>query len=564
MLVTQYTGQEFTLAQDIEPNIEYSTIAFTITKTPPWTGGIVKVDIGDNSEWFVVENLVLVEGDLYQADVITRAFAKDATTTTATDAELSFAHSKGAVCKTVTHSYVWDQKWLATDGLTLSDDNTFTGTQTYSSDTNATLILQSVTTAVRDTLSGVSLGAMIYNSTTQTLQYYNGAWVDVPTGDSNKNASETEQGKVGLATPEDHRQGAEGTLTKAAMAIQSKYLIKEGSVVFTDDAYKCVILDSTGKIQFNLVAIESNRWGGDRSDGILNSSTVITGDNDSYIQKNYDSVVGGSFTLSTNTRNSIIHIRVKGDADFSNWAFNFNGVGASAVSNSVYVGENGESGKIGNATCQRQNAGAGGGEGSGRYQATNPLGGVPATSLGYTPVDMYGYAIYASCGGGGANGGGGATTLGVSQSVSGGFGEAGGGCIIIEVGGDVTFSSTTVNIEGIGGANGADSDDVAPTAVYDQSGGGGGGAGGTFICLYSGSVSGSPTVNKSGGAGGIGGSLLGANYVNRTGAGGAGGSNIFFTGSAGADGVISNAGNAGSGGAGATGYSYIGKQTTRA
>lgn len=55
-----------------------------------------------------------------------------------------------------------------------SGANTFTGTNTYSSTTKATQIVQNVTTAQRDALTGTANGAVVYNTTTGELNQYIG------------------------------------------------------------------------------------------------------------------------------------------------------------------------------------------------------------------------------------------------------------------------------------------------------------------------------------------------------------------------------------------------------
>jgi hypothetical protein len=61
-----------------------------------------------------------------------------------------------------------------------SGNNSFTRTNTFASTTVATLLLQNVTTAQMNALTGVTNGAMVYNTDAgNTYQYIGGAWAAV-------------------------------------------------------------------------------------------------------------------------------------------------------------------------------------------------------------------------------------------------------------------------------------------------------------------------------------------------------------------------------------------------
>lgn len=70
-------------------------------------------------------------------------------------------------------------------------------------------------------------------------------------------------------------------------------------------------------------------FGGTGSDGLVDgtASITLTGSNGTVIEKNYTSWVAGTaprtFTI-TPTR-CFTYIRIKGDANFTNWTFNFSG-----------------------------------------------------------------------------------------------------------------------------------------------------------------------------------------------------------------------------------------------
>ena len=93
-----------------------------------------------------------------------------------------------------------------------------------------------------------------------------------------------------------------------------------------------------------------------------------------------------------------------------------------------------------------------------------------------------------------------------------GVGGNGGGVLILEVLGNLTFGgSSTLTADGAAG--------TASTAGGND-GGGGGGSGGQIFVLYRGTLTGSPTTTVTGGAGG--------NGAGDGGNGGAGGAGDYF------------------------------------
>lgn len=567
-MAVQYTNQVFELAQDIIAGSTYTTLDFTSLTTPVVSDTFVlKVGSGEVIEWFVCNGMTSLGNNTYRTTVTARGLDKDAQTT----ADVSTTNQKTfnitTPCKVVTHSYDWVLKMSKDGNNTVAGDNTWTGTNTVSNTTSAGVIPQSVTTAQRDALTGLVDGAMIYNSTTGTTQVYEaGAWEDVPTGSTNPNATETIQGKMELATVADQLSAANGTLTTSAVVLQPRYLKKTASSTQSDDASRITILDSTGKINRDFLNEKSAKFGGTGADGVLAGNVSITGDNQ-YIVRNYRSITAGSYTMTITGTNSIVHIKVKGNADLSNWTINAKGKGAQPTTQngttsaggvrtnaSAQSGLDGSVGVNGNATCPR--IGTTGTAGGGGASGAGGSAGTAVSTTGF--VISYGIptrTITAACGQAGAGGGGGYNITTASGSVPpyvayGGQGGAGGGCIILEVGGTLTFSSTSVDVSGNNGSAGS-AGSGSGASGYCASGGGGGGAGGTFVYIYGSTLTGSPTVTVTGGTGGAAGAT--APTGGGGGGGGSGGSNIFTTGSNGSAGNAS--GVAGAGGAGAAGTS---------
>lgn len=569
---TQYTGQTFSLAQDINAGTTYLTIDFTFISPPPFTAGIIKVNKGEQSEWWSIENMALVAGEttLYRADVLARGLKHDATSTTDGDTTLQKDHSTTTTCTLVMHSLNWNAKAFKSGNNTFSGDNTVTGTLSFTGTTEAGLKLQQVTTAQRDTLTGTGTGTILYNTTTATAQVKDpgGSYDDLPTGDTNPNASETVAGKMKLGTVANQEAAAQDT-----NVIQTQYLKTSSSSTQTDDHGKIFILDSTGKLPYTILPAKGRKFGGDGSDGVLAGSLNVSGSDSTYIVKNFRSITGGSFTLTITPVNCVLHIKVLGLADFTNWTINLKGLGGpgGAVStdisdtlggtNTVTApnnGQNGHTGTLGLTTTTTLLAASTGGTG-GQSASGGTAGAASAVAFPYTTsLGVSPHFIYASAGSGGAQGAGGYNVDKIAGGTqppyvfNGGAGGAGGGVIIIEAAGGVTFSSTNVDIRGNNGSMGS----AGTTGVNNSvqaCGSGGGGAGGTFFCIYNGVLTGSPTVALTGGTGGT--APAAGSGGGFSGGGGGGGSNIFGAGTNGTAGSANGTG--GAGGNGADGKSFI-------
>ena len=271
-------------------------------------------------------------------------------------------------------------------------------------------------------------------------------------------------------------------------------------------------------------------FGGDGSDGAQgDTDNTITGSDDTIIIKNYSSWAAGSVarTCTVTPTGCVVILKIQGDADFTNWTFDFAAKGAvggdggttggvttgtvGADSERLFVCEGGGiSAAAFNNNWLGHTYGGGGGGGSGGASLENdgndgedgttggsPLGGGIAGEGGTASVfklssAQASKAVLACVGAGGAGGGCGA------GGSDGGDGGLGGGDLFIEVAGDVIFSSTSIDVSGENGEDGG-------TGVGAGGGGGGGGGGGCIFVLYNGSATGSPSTDITGGTGGTGG-----------------------------------------------------------
>lgn len=311
-------------------------------------------------------------------------------------------------------------------------------------------------------------------------------------------------------------------------------------------------------------------FSGDGSDGAIDGSSNVTisGSNNSVIVLNYTSFAaaqGGGKTFTVTPTGCIVIIKVQGDADFTNWTFEFGGkgyaggAGGTAVTGSSIPGNNGTTGTnvtINTIPLQTINAGVGGGAGTGSGGPGSSGGSVTPKGVATLSYMLASYTIWAAPGAGGGGGGSGSVGLTAGTSGVGGAGAAGGGCLIKQIGGDVTFSGTTVNCNGNDGSNGNN----GSGGTSAPGGGGGGGGGGVYICLHNGAVSGSPTVDVSGGTKGTG-ATAGDTGGWEGGGGGGGGASIKENGDNGGDATGSAPYKGGNGGDGADGLSLISKNT---
>jgi hypothetical protein len=298
-----------------------------------------------------------------------------------------------------------------------------------------------------------------------------------------------------------------------------------------EDQIVIVVYDGTN---FQIPSNINKKWGGTGADGAVDGSENVTiaGSDNTYIVKNYTSWAadqGGGKTLSITPTNCILHIKIQGDADFTDWDMDFAGKGApGGIGGTGNTGSAGNDGTNGTDPSGSVKFSGGGKKGvGGTYTGSNGSGGKggggganlstgPGNSAssggegGLTPLQFILAAIQGrKCiiiapGGGGGGGGGGSADSGAVGD--GGDGGDGGGCVIFEIGGNVTFSGTTATVAGINGSNGTN----GTGTDSGGGGGGGGGAAGILAVFYGGTKTGSLTPTVTAGIGGTKGTSTGA------------------------------------------------------
>jgi hypothetical protein len=288
---------------------------------------------------------------------------------------------------------------------------------------------------------------------------------------------------------------------------------------------------------------------GDGSDGASTISTNTTL-NPSYKIFQYSTLniqVGNTLGFGANFQNKFVIIKVKGDCTIAG-TLSVNGLGGTGGAHgsksgggspsSGSGGSNGNPGiqifdnTVGNAGGGGSDGGfsngkGGGGGGGGGYVGTASAGSAGSGSNGSSSGGSAGtgrgvlWAValsqrrggfFVACGNGGGGGGGGSGSTGAGGD--GGDGGAGGGCLILLVGGTLTFTGSITG-NGANGANGGN----ATSGNCSGGGGGGGGSGGGVVALYKTGGTLSGTISTNAGSGGSGGSGAGTG-----GAGGSGGS----------------------------------------
>src|SRR3990167_455905 len=128
--------------------------------------------------------------------------------------------------------------------LDTANDDTVAADTTWSSTTNAGVVLNSITTTNRDALSSPADGSTIYNSTTNQTEFREGgAWVANAAGGSVADASETVAGKGEEATDAEVTAGTAtgGTgaklfVTTAKLATRLQAVVQDQSTTFAADA----------------------------------------------------------------------------------------------------------------------------------------------------------------------------------------------------------------------------------------------------------------------------------------------------------------------------------------
>jgi hypothetical protein len=295
-------------------------------------------------------------------------------------------------------------------------------------------------------------------------------------------------------------------------------------------------------------------FGGDGSDGALTVSsgtTTIDLAGAQVVIKNYSSIsitgTGKVAFSNPHANGTTIIFRSKGNVTLTSSQtpmLDASGLGANGgalVSTSGSTSSAGNIGTVGKSIHIVDTK-----PGSGSSPSSAGTGGAVPTTLTLSSL-LYTYAAYFRyrflwVGAGGESG---ATQAGGFNTNTSGAGGKGGGCLIVECGGKLNF--TTTSGISVAGANGDAASAVG--ANNAGAGGGGGGGGGLFLCFYNQLTASSGTVTVAGGTGGT-----GLKAGSGTHPGGGGGGNAV---NAGSNGTLSGTNGAQSGGNGATGLSVI-------
>ncbi len=285
---------------------------------------------------------------------------------------------------------------------------------------------------------------------------------------------------------------ASGTVTwwsGAKVAVTTDFT-KKGATSAADEN-KVPVLNSSGKLDWSVIPSVNIAYFWSWADGaVTDANLTITWSNNTYIQKNYTSWAAGTTarTFTVTPTNCIVHIRIQGDANFTNWNLDFSGkwwAGWASVAASVAW----LAGTIGNSNTLSICANGSGGWAA--WWAVWAAAAKATNTLLTTALDNT--VLYAFCGAGGWS------WWGWTSSGGGwnwGAWWAWWWCIIFEIWGNVTFSSTTATVAWGNWSNG-----VAGTASSWWGGWGWGWAWWSFILLYQGSLTGSLTPTITGGTG---------------------------------------------------------------
>jgi len=206
---------------------------------------------------------------------------------------------------------------------THSGNNTFTGTNTFSSTSKATLNLQQVTTTQRDALTWVANGTIVYNTTTWELNQYIGwAWSAVAAGSTQPDGSTTVAGKFEEATVAEQGTATATGSTGARLVVANANLVKTSSGAW--DENKVPVLNSNGQLANRFTSKIGGTWADWAQ---TDADLTLTWSDNTIITKNFTSRTAGSVarTCTITPANCVVHIKIKWDADFTNWTFNFTG-----------------------------------------------------------------------------------------------------------------------------------------------------------------------------------------------------------------------------------------------
>jgi hypothetical protein len=311
----------------------------------------------------------------------------------------------------------------------------------------------------------------------------------------------------------------------------------------------------TGTNTFNGTTTGILRIYGDGSDGdlsITSGTTTINLASSTVFEKNYNSIsITGDGALAftgAHSSGTLIILKSLNGVTISTtkkYAIDLTNTGAIGGLKDSGNGQNGTS-LISNIYSSNLTAGAGGA--TAVNAKANAAGGVIGSKTGlYYPTttnELSNITSFYLLRGliGGSGGGGGTVFSGGGSGGSSGAGGASGGSLIILNGGQLNWTTSTINASGSAGASAITATDPV-SGVKSGSGGGGGGAGG-FVSIMSRNITNNyNSILVSGGAGGAGAnaSKISESDNSAGGAGGAGGSNAFYLGGAGGRGGYESA-----------------------
>ncbi len=275
---------------------------------------------------------------------------------------------------------------------------------------------------------------------------------------------------------------------------------------------------------FNIVAYvywptwasaSSKRWW-DGADGAIDGTTNVTiaGSNNTYIVKNYTSwAAGGAARVLTITpTNCLLHIKIQGNCDLTNWTFNFAGkwaAGGAAVTGfsdpwldwvswanliTWFVNWFGWAGNVAWSSTWFGGWGWAGKATDGAVWVGWWGGTAWVSALGWALSTVIAGRRFVSYIGAGWGSGGTNVNAWWGAPTS-GAGGAGWGAVILEIAGNLTLDngSTVITMNWAAGGN-------ATTPWATGAGGGGWGGGWTFLCLYNGTLTGTVTPTVAWGA----------------------------------------------------------------
>lgn len=215
----------FTLTQRLIAGTTYTTItASTIDDWSSVTAGISKLNKGSASEWFSFTGVTIgsTTGGVTAITFtgVTMGLNKNATTTTSSTSTNRRNHASGTtVGKLVYHSQQINQVFQKDKDNTVIGNTTFTGTNTFSSTTVPTLVLQRVTTAQRNAMP-LTEATILKNDTTGLIDaVLGGTWIELGVASAPSNATPSVAGVVQKATTAETIAGTDLGGTGASLFV---------------------------------------------------------------------------------------------------------------------------------------------------------------------------------------------------------------------------------------------------------------------------------------------------------------------------------------------------------